>query len=320
MTELLKIGLRLAYNEDTSQKKRLLEMIPKRHLTYYDGKWSSSRELLQSTSIAGTNFVPAEVLNTVIEGGKIATCFRGLMPEYNTTSDTYAIPIGTGGGYAQKYSPGAPIKFREDALNTRPVTIHKYAELPAITDEMLNDAKVDEMAREIELAGLRLENALNQDMLTVLLDNAGLEWDTTGSNQGYKALIKARAAVKRKHFIPTAIVCCADAEAALLSDLVPSANAGNQEAIVSARLASLGMSLNCCEVTSASSTYTWAYGADGNIGMLVFDPRSAGAIVKRQDVQLEDYKDTLRGIVGAKATMRMGVQYAQGDSICRVEY
>jgi hypothetical protein len=320
MTELLKIGLELAFNEDTSRRKRLIEKIPKTYMLEHDGKQVNARELLQGTSIAGTNFVPAEVLNTVIEGAKLAVCFRGTMPEYRTTSDTYAIPVGSGGGYAKKYAPGAPVEFREDALATRPVTIYNYKELPAVTDEMIADAKVDEIAREIELAGIRIENALNQDMLTVLLDNSGQEHDTAGSNQGYKAVVKAQVLLEKAGFYPNVVVACPEAKGMLLNDLVPSGYAGAEDALLYAKLNALGMQLKTCSVADNSSTYAWEYNSDGDIGMLVMDTRSAGAIVMRQDIQMEDYKDTLRGIVGAKATMRAGVQYAQANATARIEY
>lgn len=323
MTELLKVGLKLALNQDSAgMRRRLLEHIPKTHMLEYDGKWVRTRELLQSTEVAGTNFIPAEVLNTVIEGQRLATCFRDAVPIYETGSDLYAMPIGTGGGYAPKVKPGAQIPMREDALDTRETKIHSYKELPAVTDEMLSDAKVDVIEREIRLAGQRCENALNRDMLAVLLDNAGLEHDTGGSNQGYKAMVKARSLVKKAGYMPNVVVATPEAEGILLADLVPSANnpQAGQDAIASAKLASLDLALHSCGVESGTTSYTWEYNSDGDIGMLVLDGQAAGGIVMRQDLQVEDYRDPVRGLVGAKVTMRAGVNYAQADAICRVEF
>mgnify|MGYP000975252916 CR=1 FL=1 len=322
MTKLLKIGLELAYNEDTpSVRKRLIAQIPKDHVIEHEGKFVRTRELLQATEVAGTGFIPEETLNTVIEGARLATCFTEAVPVYRTKSDLFNMPVGTGGGYAPVVKPGAQIPQREDALNTRETKIVSYKEAPAITSEMVADGQVDMMAREIELAGLRIVNSLNRDMLTVLLDNAGQEHDTAGSNQGYKAMIKARALLQKKGFMPNVVVACPEAEGMLLADLVPSAAmAAAQDAIATARLQSLDLQLHSCAVTDASATYTWEYDSDGDIGMLVLDGRAAGGIAMRQDLQVEDYKDPIRDLVGAKVTMRAGVNYAQANAICRVEF
>lgn len=322
MTELLRIGLELAYNEDSPRmRKRIIERIPKEHMLEHDGKYVRTRELLQSTEVAGTGFIPAEVLNTVIEGSKLATCFREAVTVYSGfKSDSYNMPVGTGGGYAPKVKPGAQIPQREDALDTRQTNIYSYKELPAVTSEMVADAQFDPIVREIMLAGYRCENSLNRDMLTVLLDNAGKEIDTAGSNQGYKALVKARALVKKNGFVPNIVVCSPEAEGILLADLVPTANAGAQDAMANARLQSLDLKLFSCGVADDSATYAWEYNSDGDIGMLVLDGYAAGGIALRQDLQVEEYKDPIRDLVGAKVTMRAGVNYGKADAICRVEY
>lgn len=321
MTKLLKIGLELAHNEDSpGVRRRLIEQIPKDHALEHEGKWVNTRELLQSAEVAGTGIIPEEVLNTVIEGQRMATCFREVMPIYRTNAGSYNLPIGTGGGYAPRVKPGAQIPQHEDALDTRPTAIYSYKEAPAIAQEFIDDAQFDAIEREIRLAGLRIENSLNRDMLTVLLDNAGKEHDTAGSNQGYKAMVDARTLLKKAGYYPNVIVATPEAEGMLLKDLVGTSNAGADDAIASAKLASLDMNLFGCSVADNSTSYTWEYNSDGDIGMLVMDAQSAGGIALRQDLQVEDYKDPLRDLKGAKVTMRAGVNYAQADAICRIEY
>jgi hypothetical protein len=75
-----------------------------------------------------------------------------------------------------------------------------------------------------------------------------------------------------------------------------------------------------CSVDDDSATYTWGYGADGNIGALVLDSRRAGGIYLPRDLTIKNYEDPIRDMQGMTVTMRMDCQSHIAAATCRVEY
>ncbi|HIH03780.1 MAG TPA: phage major capsid protein [Methanoregulaceae archaeon] len=323
MTLKLQKYLKLLLEEPgPAEQKRMLERDPVlRDATAWDaGAVKPVRELLVSTKIQNTTLVQAEMYATVMEGAQLATCFRDAVPVLPMKDSTLTLPYGSAGTYAEEVTEGAPIPKKNQDYAKIDIKAKKYGAAPSITNEMIEDGLYPIIEMEVKYAGESIENKLNQLMLTELLDTAGKEKDTGGSDQGVKAIAKGKALVKKAGFMADTFVMCADAEAIVLCDLVPSANVG-ADAAMSGRLPNiLGMRPFSCDVADASSTYTWEYDSDGDIGMLVFDSRKCGGIGMKRDITVVDYDDPEKDLKGMNVTARFGVDAVFADSIARIEY
>lgn len=323
MTQLLQRYLQIALEEPgPSEMARLLERDPVlKNATGWDADTVKPvRELLASTKIQNTTLVQAEMYNTVMEGAKLATCFRDAVTVFPMKDSTLTIPYGSAGTYAEEVAEGATIPKKNQAYAKIDIKAKKYGSAPSITNEMIEDGLYPVIEMEVRYAGEAIENKLNQLMLTELLDTAGKETDTGGSNQGIKALAKGKALVKKAGFMADTFVMCADAEAIVLGDLVPSANVGAESAMTGKIPNILGMRPFGCDVADASTSYTWEYDSDGDIGMLVFDSRKCGGIGMKRDITVVDYDDPAKDLKGVNVTARFGVDAVFADAIARVEY
>lgn len=82
----------------------------------------------------------------------------------------------------------------------------------------------------------------------------------------------------------------------------------------------LGLKSVVTGVTDNSSTYTWDYDSDGDIGMCVLDSKNAGAIVIRRDISVERYSDPIRDLIGIGVTARFDADRLHANASARVEY
>jgi HK97 family phage major capsid protein len=305
-----------------SERKDIIERAIPRELGTYDGdgKIVSVRELLLTEAIESTTLIQTEMYSTVMEGAEPQRCFRQAVPMFRTNGNTLRVPYGSSGTYASEVAEGSEVPIGQQDYAYRDFTIKKYGTRPLITRELIDDGLFDAVAMEVRKAGASVENRLNQLVLSCLLDNAGNEHDTAGSNQGIKAIASAVGLVKEKGYIPDTIVLCPQAEALTLKEFVPTGYVG-ADAAMAGRLPSLmGLRVFTCGVTDDSPTYTWQYDSDGDIGMLVYDSRNAGGIAMRRDLTVSRYEDPIRDLVGCTVTARFGVNYLAANAICRVEY
>lgn len=321
MTKMFQIGLALsqAYNDE---KKRLLAAIPKDYMIECGDKWGRARELLISNQVVNTSLVPQEVVRTVVDGASPRKCAEIASPYYGMTTDIENVPLGGAEGYAPKVAPAAQIPQNNDEYDVRQLNAFKLAELPSVTTEMIDNKQWGVVNREYEMAGRRIANSINREWIKKLIDNAGLEHDTAGSNQGYSALNAARGKVNKANFTPDTVIVTPDAEVKLLADLVPSPNnppAGG-DAIKFGTVPSLGLKYFVLGVNSEGGVQDWAYEADGDIGMLVMDSFAGSLYAERAVISVEEYKDPIRDLVGAKVTWRGDPSHMQPKALCRVEY
>ncbi len=321
MTRMLQIGLALD-RADNAEKKRLLAQIPKDYMIECGEKWAPARELLLTEQVVTTNLIPTEIYNTVVNGASPRKCAMEACQVIPMTSDVQNIPLGGAEGYAPEVAQGAKIPQNNDSYTYRQLSAVKFAELPAVTREMIDDGAWGILEREYMMAGRRIQNAINRQWIISLADNAGKEHDANGSNWGYAAVIAAMKEVEVAGFTPDTLVLSPGAAYKLRADLVPSANnpEASGDAIKTGSLPSLGMKYFVCGVNSTGGTQTWAYAADGNIGMIVMDSFAGACVGQRQDIMVEEYKDPIRDLAGAKVTWRGRASYLQADAVCRVEY
>lgn len=304
------------------ERKFKIEQLPK-ELAYRapDGKAHRVKELLLSDAIASTTLIQEQVHSEIMEGAKIFTCFREAVPIYQCKSNSLRLVKGAAGGYAEEVAEGAIIPGGNQAYAKVDLTIKKVGVNAGITEEMLEDGLFDVVGSELRYAGEAIENKLNRDVLSSMLQNSGLEWDTTATNQGIKGLVKAIGLVRGAGFEPDTVVMHPSAYTITLLDYVPSYNESAEAVLRGGKLPMMA-GLNSYQYGGVedSTTYNWNYAADGDIGMLVFNKRSAGAIAMNRDITVKEMKDPVRDIVNLPVTMRYGTSYVHANAISRVEF
>lgn len=315
--------LEIAFGHATNDRRRMLaEQWPDADMHYVDSKAEQTRKLILSEKIESTTLLQTEIYRTILEGAQPMRAMRELLPTIRTTSNKLQINLGETGSYSPEVPEGAEVPSYEEDYSSRDFTIKKYAERPEITSEMIDDSLFDVAALQVAAVGERLENTLNQQALSVLIENATYEHDCTGSNLGIAAIRQARKLLNTAGRMPDAVILHPEAEALVQENLTPIAaywpvnNAFQTGAVPPI----LGMKSGMVGVTDVSATYTWDYDSDGDIGMLVMKSKYAGAIVMRQDMTVVDYKDPIHDLMGMVVKMRFGVNYLDPAAACRVEY
>jgi len=299
-----------------------------------DGTVKPARELLLSESIESTTLIQTEINRTVMEGSEPAKCFRNAVPVFTMNANTMQINIGETGTYAPIVAEGSEIPINNQTYTARTWTSKKFGERPMITREMVDDSLFSVVELEVRKTGMRVENTLNQWMLSVMLDNAGNNHDiaavASGGTAGIKAVIAARQLCVADGFIPDTLVMHPSCTTYLYSDFIPGyntlsqgyTNSGNLPSIMGCRVFETGVT---CTTTSApflvaAANSDWAGPTDEKMGGLLFDSKSCGGIGMRQDTRVERYADPVRDLVGMSVTMRAACQYGVANAISTIEY
>lgn len=315
---------RVALEQRISQMPRYLS-----ELSVADFK--QRRELVLSEAIESTTLIQAEFYNAVLEGAEPNKVMRNMLRVIPMKSNQQTFTLGETGGVLPKVAEGAELESNNQDYTAVTLTSHKYGEKGIVTNELIEDAMYDIVALEVAKSGARAENTLNHVALTMLLDDAGLEHDTAASDQGFKAVAAARKAMKQVNHNPDVCIVCAEAEYAMIIDSQISyasyyGSQGPTSAVAKGVIPPLmgikfSQSLDPADTTYDSATYTWDYGADGEIGMVLVDSASlAGLIGLRRDITVKDYDDPIRDLKGAALTMRFATGSPFDNGICRVEF
>lgn len=305
-----------------AETKRILETRIPRELTAYDhdGKVVPVRELLKSEAIEGTTLIQTEFYNTIIEGASLAKAMRQAVPVIRMNSNKVTIPFRKSAGYMKEVPDGAEAPIDEGDYISRDIAAKTYRERSLITQNMLADSQYDLVAEEARHHGERAENTINHVVLGTMLQGSEDEHDTDGTDKGTKAIATAKGKVRAAGYNPDSVVMCVDAETLVGKEYLLTSHTGSQQAILGSLPPMLGLKPWTVGTTTSSSTYTWGYTTDGNIGMIVYDSRVAAKIGMRQDIMLENYRDPVRDLVGAVVKLRFGAVVGFGDAICRIEY
>lgn len=298
-----------------SEFKRAVDTRIPRELAYTNfetGKVENARELLQTEGLAATNLIPTEVYATVIEGSEPAKCMRDAMTIYRMPSHVMTVPYGETGTYADIVAEGAEVPIATETLSVGTLTADKYAVRPMISREMVADAKFDIIATEIRKAGYKIENALNRLALNVMIDatggNAGT-YQTDCGGSGATPLAFTATAVGTlvgRGFTPTDLIMCPGFYGSVMSAFTSlSTNTGDRVVQGGVAPGSLfGMKTHILGIADSAATYVWGFSADGYLGALLIDRNAAGCIGMREDINVEQYSDPVRDLVGMKVAAR----------------
>lgn len=323
MTELLDTYLNIRKAQHQRQDiNELARKIPNDHAYMSNGKLTSIKELLLTETIESTTLIQAEAQKTLVEGAKIANCWRDAIPVIRMNTNVVNYPVGGSNTYAPEIAESAVIPISQQNYTSVQFSAKKYGGRPLITNELIEDGIFDIGAQEVKFMGEALENTLNQQAVSKFADSAGLEHDAEGTDIGQKSIADAMAKVRNAGYYPDTLIMHPEAEAALVKELALSDYIGAAEAYKTGTVPGLYRlkTYVCGAEALSSATQTWGYAANGEIGMLVLDSRRAGAIGMRRDITVEQYTDPVRDALGFACTMRFDVEVLAADAICRIEY
>jgi hypothetical protein len=275
-----------------------------------------------------------QLLETVMAGAERRKIARDAANVINVETRSGDVPIGSDETYAPAVAQGAEIRDDREDYTTVSWSTTKYAQGARVTDEMVDQAMVDVIERQIEYVGAAVENAVNRDWLTHLVDNAWSNHDTAGSDQGYLALNEAYGLVDEEDFIPDTYVTHPQYRTALASDtnLAYANRAGTadvlenrEEANLFSNIAGLDTHAGASSLTydSDNGSETWGFDTDGDKGAVVYDQNHIHLFLYSADgtgMTIKDYEDPIRDLQGVNARLEVDTDYSQERAAATIEF
>ena len=308
---------------DNAEKRELVKRIPA-NLGWPQGeKTVPIRELLLA-DVSDPTLIQTAVYDTIVKGATPAVCMRQAVPVWPMAGNAMTVNIGATKGYASEVAEGAEVPRTTEHPTYQTITCKKYADRAEITQEMIDDAVVPVIQYELEVAGLRLENALNRVVLDAMTTaSVVIQHDCAGANLGMGAVAGASTQLNGAGLNGTDLVMCPELKTILMKDFLPSA--GYFELGDTAKTGKLGtfLGLNmymCNAVPTAGASAAWDYDANDDIGGFVLDRSAYGAIGMRQDITTVDYKDPIRDLVGLIVKARFGHAAFNTSALCGIRY
>lgn len=306
-----------------AERKALAEKLPSKMRAVQDGKVyeiDNVREFILSSDLEGSGLVQYEIYNTVLKGAIQAKCVRDVFPVFKMNTDTMRIPYGDGEITPPIVKEGSEFPAMYQDYNYKTLVAEKRGWHVPITQELIDDGKFDIVAIELEKVGRNLEAQLNEMVISDVIDNHTTEVDTSGSNQGITAIIKAKAKVVSNGFYPDAVIMHPDAWGITFLDFKPAYNATAEDTLRSGVMPMIaGLKAFICGVAS-NGTQTWAYSSDGNIGMAVVDAKNAGVIGIRDDITVKMHEQPLKMLQSPIIHARWDFVTLHAAAGCRIEY
>lgn len=292
-----------------------------------DGK--TIKEFLTTEALEGTDLVVEEVAGTINDAAQASSKLKGIFPMQRISSNSFRWPLGQEAlGPLGEVAEGAEIDETKEAPTKRDFTIRKYAGKARITSELIDDSLFNMVERELRNLGMRAGLTWADLMVDRLLENAGKEHDTAGSNQDGAALQAAIALLRGEPtYLATHCILHPEFMTKLIADSdithAQTLNQANQvvDPITGQTVNKLfGVQLVEFDHPTTTTNFTWGFASGGEIGGIVVNSAQAGAYAVARDLRLEDYKDPVHDLVGVKATIRMDAQHLHANAIARIEF
>jgi len=212
-----------------------------------------------------------------------------------------------------KIAEGAAIPISVEAyssFNMKPV---KYGLRIAITKEMMEDAKWDLLAHNIEQAGLFM--AYNEDKLLIsqALDNA-TQTQGGGAALTISDITTAMQYLEDEDYSPDVMLVGNEQANDLrnIDTFVEAHKLGTRETFENGLVGTIfGMKIVRFSTNSAPSTTYAKYG-------YVMDTKHAFVIAEKRPVTVENYDDKIHDLQGATVTQRVVYRQLRADAICKV--
>jgi len=250
--------------------------------------------------------------NAVIAGAKRREFMRKILPVVKTGSHRVRVFTSDANGYASKGAyKGEPPVFHPKYTSVDAVT-EKAWTLPLAPKELIEDAEFGLIENEVSLAGMRLENTLNQDAISVLIDNA--EHSTTcGATSYYQAIENACVYIANSQFTPTYIIATPRFFFRLATTgPMPPLNVPDKDY--------QGVLTWRCLPVASNGDENWAWENAGDVGAVILDAEMAGLILMKEDITVKKYSDPLDDLRGAIVEMKYKVVVTKPKAICIIKH
>jgi len=245
--------------------------------------------------------------NAVIAGAKRREFMRKILPVVKTGSHRVRVFTSNANGYASKGAyKGEPPVFHPKYTSVDVIT-EKAWTLPLAPKELVEDAEFDLIENEVSLAGMRLENTLNQDAISTLIDNAGHS-ETCDGGSPLTAIQNACTDVSDSQFTPTYMITNLKFLFSAFS-------------IIQTPFMTEGGSLNIRYISITSNgDNNWGWENAGDVGAVVLDAEMAGLILMKEDITVKKYSDPLDDLRGAVVEMKYKVVVTKPKAICIIKH
>jgi len=281
-----------------------------------------------------------QLLETVQEGREFSKVFRDAMDVIPVNKRKGDMTIASDQQFAPPMAQGSAIRDDAEQHTTVEFNAEKHGDGARVTEEVVDQANPDVIERNVQFLGASVENAINRVALRELVDDAGNNFDTAGTDQGYAALNAAVGEVDANDFRPDTYVTHPDYRTALFNDtnLSYANRAGTNEVLRNREDAPIVGDIAGLDMHAAMSgaTYpdgsdpgwdaganSWGFDTDGDYGAVVYDRDNIHTILyspNGQGVEVKDYDDPIRDITGVNARVHCDAQYSQGRSASTIEF
>jgi hypothetical protein len=264
-----------------------------------------------------TDLVIREIHKAIVVGSQSRQSVRKALPIINTVSNTGRLVCGQSpsGQYADFVAEGSSIPIDVTNYTANNVEIKKAAIRPAITNELIDDCNFDIIELELQKAGAKLENKLNQEAITVMLNRVSgpSDVDPGGTNIGIADIGTAKGKVDDFGWIADSVLIQPVSFGYMIDEtnIVDVATTNNKV---------MGLNLQILDAIpdSTSGRYWDSTDATNHYGALVFDHYNFAAICMREDINTTTIKDPIHDLTNVIAKMRFGVGILNSGAACRI--
>jgi len=304
-----------------SQRNELIEKYYSRDLPVtYDGQQMQKKELMRSETLDGAAVIREDIVKAINEGARPSmNNIADLYYVVNTGSNSVKIPRGTKGSfgsYATIGEEGVGVTVDNNRLLKTNINIIKPMSTVEITREMIQDAEVDIISREIAAAGARIGNTMESVCLKALIDAAEASTETISSAATFKkAVNKEIANVTDNGYVVDRILLTPQAQCLLREDILNSYYEGNEQQTKSMIPMLYGIPIYTTSIKPATiNTTTGAitpgagtFGGTNGVGAVVYAKDKAVAVAIRDAVGTDTpFKDVYKDLTAITATCRFG--------------
>ena len=279
--------------------------------------FNKEEKQLMLSETGETDLVVREVLNAIVVGAKSRESARHVVPIINVTTNTARVPYGNSpsGQYAGYVAEGAAITQDTIEYDKTNVTIKKAAIAPYITNELIEDQQFDVIEMELKKAGAKLENKLNQQVITTLLDGVSGPNNVTpnGAHISTYDIGIAQGNLEEYGWMADAMLLQPLAAGYLMDEI-------NMPDVLSNNNSVMGLNTRILNaVTDGTGTAYWDRTVAANhYGGLVFDSYNYAFIAMREDISTTKINDPMSDVTKLVAKMRFGVGILNPDAACRI--
>lgn len=270
-----------------------------------------------------------ELRETVIQGAQKEQIARDASTVINVDRSKGDHPRGPDDAFAPPVAEGAAIPDDAGEHDTVEWDATKHGQGMAATDELIDQALVDVIARNVEWLGRAAENAINRIWLNELVDNspAGNLVDASGEdNRGAAAINEAIHQVELADFMPDVAVMHPTFtkhffDTSENNPIIPFANEFGDDEGIRQRVASplLGIELFRGSNGVYDGSNTWDYTANDETGALVYDRDLVNLYIYR-DVEVKEYEDPIRDLEGINVRVQADCTLAQPDATSKINW